>query len=140
LLKQDKPEARSERRISLYDTRSRDDNPVFLFRSNARTCMEQTEPANPAGMAYTIFGDDPGDSDQRIRDYYFPGAGVNLHGNLYAAPDGLRFFREFPYPSASSTRTPGGRQRRGLRPGARFVDADGGVRQADTNPVSLEIF
>ena len=93
--------------------------------------MEQTEPANPAGMAYTIFGDDPGDSDQRIRHYYFPGAGVNLHGNLYAAPDGLRLVREFPVPiGLLTTRTPGGRQRRGLRPGARFVDADGGVRQA----------
>jgi len=84
----------------------------------------------PGGVNYTIIGDDP--DSKALYGRWFPGAGWDSDGGLYAQSDGIRFTRTLSVPKSTLNEDDGIDE---IYVYVGFVEADGGVRRAHTNVV-----
>jgi hypothetical protein len=91
----------------------------------------------PGGIEYNVTGDDDS-NDTGLFGAWYPGAGWDSGGGLYAAPDGIRFTRSISIVKSTLDEDHPGVFDNDLDEiyvHVRFVDADGGVRRVYTNKV-----
>jgi hypothetical protein len=89
------------------------------------------------GIEYNLLGDDPDNNDRGLSQHWFPLAGSGPEGYLKAESDGIHYLREISLPKSALNEDDGVFDDTDeVYAYVRFVDGDGGVRRAYTNPVS----
>lgn len=98
--------------------------------------------AHPGGVDYGVFADDPDSSDRLIGPtYQYRGAGTRSTGYLTAESDGIHFFQIISVPTRLLNEDVGRFDNVDeVYVQVDFVDGDGGIRTAYTNPVRGAFF
>jgi hypothetical protein len=92
---------------------------------------------NGARMELRIYGDDPSYDNLQYGPYWYGGSTAGGYPQLWAAADGIHFFRTIRISCSHLNEDSGWYEGSGdeIYVKAKFIDGDGGVRQVNTNVV-----